>query len=443
MYKNFKITAIILMGGKGERFESLLPKQFHLLSGKELYLHTLENFQNMKIFDEIIIAANKDHIKKIRKDIKNLKIKVIEGGETRQLSSYKALLSCKYREIVVIHDAVRPFISSEIILKNIKKAIKYGACNTCIKTFDTIVQSKNNLKIDKIPKRETLLRGQTPQTFKYEIILKAHKKAILKNLKNASDDCSLVIDSGQKVYIEKGDEFNIKVTTPLDLFIAEKIFSLRRKKVISQKKSLKGKTYIVVGSSGGIGKKICLLLKKEKAKIIPLSRSSNIKIDLSSKKNIREVFKKIYKKYKKVDGLINSAGFLKVSPLKKLSFKDIENQININLLGLILCCREVKIKKRGHIINISSSSYLKGRKFSSIYSSSKAAVVNFTQALSEELFPTKVNSIAPPRTNTKLRRKNFPFENKKLLLSPLKVAEEVINILKSDITGSIVIPSKN
>ena len=125
--------------------------------------------------------------------------------------------------------------------------------------------------------------------------------------------------------------------------------------------------------------------------------------------------------------------------MQKLTPLEIEKTIRINLTGLILCCKEAKLKKDAHIINISSSSYSRGRKNASIYSSAKAAVVNFTQALSQELPNLKINVVAPGRTNTNMRRDNFKDENINTLLSPSDVAKEVISLLKeSSLTSSIV-----
>lgn len=222
MYKNKKISALILMGGTGSRFNSSTPKQFHKILKKEIFLYTLETFQETKVFDEIILVCHKNYIQKVKKSIKNFSsIKIIAAGNNRQSSSFKGLLSCNSPDIVVIHDAIRPFISKKIILNNIKIAITKGAVNTCIKATDTIVKIKNNKIID-IPKRKDLFQGQTPQTFQYKIILKAHKNA---KIKNATDDCSLVKDIKKDIYITPGDIFNIKITTKFDLIIAKEILS--------------------------------------------------------------------------------------------------------------------------------------------------------------------------------------------------------------------------
>lgn len=440
MLKKRKISAILLMGGKGERFDTFLPKQFHNLSGKKIYLHTLAAFLKTKLFDQIILVCNKEALDIVKNEISNKIVKIIPGGDTRQQSSYNGLISCdKNTDIVVIHDAVRPFISKRIILENIKGAIKHKAVDTCIDTFDTIVQKDSSNFIKDIPKRSSLLRGQTPQSFNYKLILEAHKKALKDNIFNSSDDCSLALRLGTKIYIVQGDDLNIKITNKLDLYIAEQLFRYQTASLEKNQRSLENKTFVVIGGSGGIGSQIIKLLKKEKAKVISLYRSSDLPLNLIYPSSIRKAFLTIYNRYGKIDGLINAAGFLKVSSLKKLTIKEIEELIDINYKGLILSCKEAKIKNKGHIINISSSSCFKGRKNFSIYSSCKAGVVNFTQALSEEFPNMKINTIIPERTNTAMRRDNFPNENPKSLLSPQKVAKAVIDLLKNnELTGSII-----
>src|SRR5690606_18269233 len=99
------------------------------------------------------------------------------GGETRQLSSYQGLLAFTEKpDIVLIHDAVRPFVTVEILKNNLLQALIHGAVDTCIASTDTLIQSLDGKTIDHIPKRSHFMRGQTPQTFRYEWILQAHEK---------------------------------------------------------------------------------------------------------------------------------------------------------------------------------------------------------------------------------------------------------------------------
>lgn len=223
------IKAIITFAGEGARFGSQLPKQFHKLSGKKIYLHCLEKFIYSNLFDEIILVCPEKWKTDVEYDVtayKQVSIKVVSGGATRQESTYQGILACgKETEYVVIHDGVRPFVSEKILLENVEAVRKYGAVDTCIPSTDTLVYSSSGTQIDSIPKRSELLRGQTPQSFSYSLILEAHEEARKKGLQ-VSDDCSLAVAMNKKVFIVQGDEHNIKITSQLDLSIAEQLLQL-------------------------------------------------------------------------------------------------------------------------------------------------------------------------------------------------------------------------
>lgn len=208
------------MAGQGKRFSAGNPKQFQLLGGKKIYLWTLECFATSALFEEIILVCEDEAVASVQAEVGPSHL-VIAGGATRQESSYKGLLACGPKtEIVVIHDAVRPFVSKRILEDNVTRARKFGAVDTCIPTHDTLVHSKDGNTIAEIPNRAEYLRGQTPQSFSYPIILSAHQNT---HRTNATDDCRLVIDQGISVHIVQGEDRNMKITTPFDLLIAEKI----------------------------------------------------------------------------------------------------------------------------------------------------------------------------------------------------------------------------
>jgi len=144
-------------------------------------------------------------------------VRVVPGGSSRQHSSYLGLLACTgHTDYVVIHDAARPFVTKDIVERNIQEVLMYQAVNTCIPSSDTIVHTKDGAFIDTIPLRREYWCGQTPQSFSYPLIRAAHEKA--QDLE-ASDDCSLLKDNKIRVVI--GNELNKKITTELDLFLAE------------------------------------------------------------------------------------------------------------------------------------------------------------------------------------------------------------------------------
>ncbi|MEI8300563.1 MAG: bifunctional cytidylyltransferase/SDR family oxidoreductase [Chlamydiota bacterium] len=441
MHSSPWVTAILLIGGDGLRFDDALPKQFHHLSGKKLYLHTLENFLNITNIQSIILVAPKLWHSSILNDLQayaNPMIQVVAGGDTRQTSSYKALLACDPQTThVVIHDGVRPFVTKQIILENIHLATLYGACDTCTPSHDTIVHSIDSHSINAIPPRSHYLRGQTPQSFSYPLILKAHHLALAQGITNATDDCQLVLNMNHPIQIAQGSEKNIKITTELDLILAEQLLRLQNTLIPTTTKSeLKDKIFAVTGATGGIGQEITKQLQAEGATVISISRSATYACDLTSEVSTKTLFEKLLIKYGPLDGLINACGYLKVNSLHELESEEINKLIHTNFTALVYACKYCSLKKGAHILNLASSSYTRGRPTYAIYSGMKAAVVNFTQGLSLEHPNLFINSIVPPRTNTSMRKTNFPKENPSLLLAPSIIAGEIIKVLhQQNLTG--------
>ncbi len=219
MYKKHYISCILLMGGTGNRFNNKIIKQFYLLNNKPLFQHSLDLFLEQDYIDEVILVCHPDYMDKIQ--IKDNRMKIIKGGKTRQESSFLGLKASHYKSIILIHDAARPFISKDLIKKNIEKAITDKAVSTCLQTTDTIFLSKDQESIDDIPNRNFCFQAQTPQTFIFDIINEAHENAIGK-IDNASDDCSLVKRLNIKIKLVNGNKNNIKITTIEDIYIAEK-----------------------------------------------------------------------------------------------------------------------------------------------------------------------------------------------------------------------------
>ncbi len=187
------------MGGQGSRMNHESPKQFLPLGKIQVYEHTLKTFEKSKLFSDIIL---------ITPEI---------GGKTRQESSYKGLLACGVdTDFVVIHDAVRPFVSIDILKRNADAVRIHKAVNTCMPTYDTINYVENDTVIA-IPKRSAYMRGQTPQSFSYPLILQAHKNT---KQTNAPDDCSLVLELGHPIHVVLGSDENFKITTMHDYKLA-------------------------------------------------------------------------------------------------------------------------------------------------------------------------------------------------------------------------------
>lgn len=229
--------AIILAGGKGTRMGIVdQPKQFIDIYGKPIVVHTIEAFDIHEQIDAIAVVCLKEWHEDIKiwtRKFELNKVKwIVDGGATRQdsvLAGLKAIEEdVKSDDIVVIHDAARPLISHRIIVNNIEGAKEYGAVDTVIPTNDTIIQSKDDSTISAIPVRKELYLGQTPQSFKYSIIMEAHKSAAKSKLQDATDDCRVVLNYGEKVHLVSGDKLNFKITTMEDLLLLKSIIKMSK-----------------------------------------------------------------------------------------------------------------------------------------------------------------------------------------------------------------------
>ncbi len=225
-------NVILLLAGKSERFNSdNTLKQFISINNKDLFLFSLEKFIRHKKINSIFLVVPSTHIKYVEDKIKQYKIMkknyVIEGATTRQLSVFNALKAIKENEPcdnVLIHDAVRPGITTEIIDEHIKALDKYEAISTILDINDSIISSKVNLSSFTYLKREETYLIQTPQTFSFNLIFNAHLKEYNNHSYNAKDDLSL-IDKSISVKFVKGSICNLKVTTPDDLELIKSYLS--------------------------------------------------------------------------------------------------------------------------------------------------------------------------------------------------------------------------
>ena len=220
------ISAIILAVGKGTRMGANISKQYIKLKGKPILYYTIKRFSESKDIDKIILVLPKDEIDYCKEkvlDKYSLHVDlIVEGGKERQDSVMNALNELIDEEIVLIHDGARPFVSQRIIDEGIKYARLYGASAPGVMPKDTIkIKGDNNFALS-TPDRNTLVAIQTPQVFKFGIIKECHKKVKEEDIK-VTDDTMVVETYGNKVYLYEGDYTNIKVTTPEDLILAEKL----------------------------------------------------------------------------------------------------------------------------------------------------------------------------------------------------------------------------
>lgn len=220
-----RTVAIIPAGGAGKRLNAKKAKQYLLLDDTPLLVHTLKVFQEAKVINEIVLVLPKDDVASSKYLINNYGLTkvtaVVAGGKERQDSVRNGLEAIDGKcNVVVIHDAVRPFVTEELIRKVVAAAKSTGAASVGVKAKDTIKETKkNNMVLATIP-RKNLWLTQTPQAFKFELLKKAYHAAYAEKF-YGTDDASLVERIGKKVKMIEGSYENNKITTPEDMIIAD------------------------------------------------------------------------------------------------------------------------------------------------------------------------------------------------------------------------------
>ena len=228
---SIQISVIIPAAGLGTRMGGI-KKPYMELAGKPILAHTLCAFQRCSLVDSIIIVTAKGDESRCAQDVVTAygidkPLSVVTGGITRQESVYNALIELSSNtDIVVIHDAVRPLLTEDMIIQSINGAKHYGSAIVAVPVKDTIKESDDDRFVAKTLDRRKLWAIQTPQTFKYDLILKAHLYARENNIQ-ATDDAFLVEQMGQKVKLIMGSYENIKITTPDDFAVAKAILESR------------------------------------------------------------------------------------------------------------------------------------------------------------------------------------------------------------------------
>ena len=444
--------AVILAGGVGSRLDSSHPKQFFKVAGKTVIEHTIEVFERNSLIDEIAVVINPAYSTTIEEIVlKNgwRKVrKILKGGAERYHSSMAAIeayAGCQDVNLI-FHDAVRPLITDRIIHDTIQALDTYNAVDVAVPAVDTIISVHGDY-IDAIPDRSKLRRGQTPQGFKLETIQEAYKCALLDPDFKSTDDCGVVLKylPNEKIYVVRGEESNMKLTYKEDSYLLDKLFQLHSFSLQEQEDAfnkLQDKVLVIFGGSYGIGAEMAAIAKKHGAKVHCFSRSLN-GVDIASLEDVRMSLQNVAAEEQRIDYVVNTAALLIREPLNNMTYADVCKVVNVNYLGMVNVALEsfpyLKSSK-GTLLFYTSSSYTRGRAFYSLYSSTKAAVVNFVQAISQEWESNgvRVNCINPERTKTPMRVRNFGIEDDATLLKAETVAIESLKTLLSDFTGQVI-----
>lgn len=227
---------LLIAGGSGNRMHQDIPKQFITVNERPVIVYTLEAFERHPEIDAIAVVCIEGWEQVLWAYAKQFNIKklkyVVPGGKNGQDSIRNGVMELEkhyaYEDIVLIHDAIRPMVSAEIISDNIRVAMEYGNAITVIPCAEAMIQTDDGVvSIGSYP-RDRLKRTQTPQAFHIGHICDLHRRAHKAGITNSVASCTLMIEMGEQVYFSTGSEKNIKLTTVEDIDIFKALLAAKR-----------------------------------------------------------------------------------------------------------------------------------------------------------------------------------------------------------------------
>ena len=231
------VYAAVLAGGSGLRMGGSMPKQFLSVADRPIIIRSIEAFLQSGSVDRIFVAVSADFFdytkELIAEYIGEADISVVCGGKNRNetlLNVLRSIENITDDDVILTHDAVRPFIDKRIIDENIAAAREYGACNTVVPAVDTILQSADGKFISSVPVRSEIFHAQTPQSFGVKKLLELYEKLSDEEAEKFTDSCSVFLAAGERVFLVTGDRNNIKLTYPEDMERAENIIRCKEEK---------------------------------------------------------------------------------------------------------------------------------------------------------------------------------------------------------------------
>lgn len=446
------ICAILLAGGDGNRFGGEVPKQFLRLAGEEILLRSLRTLAAADM-DQIVIVAHPRWVKETQRlataAVVSVPIKIVAGGASRNESTWNGIvaLDATDDDIVLVHDAVRPLLPLEVLRRAIDPVADglADSTDTVIPSADTLVVVEGGVVVE-IPNRARYRRGQTPQVFRKSVLVQAYEAAAAAGDMSATDDCSLVLRHvpGARILAVPGDEMNMKITTRLDMVLADRMLQM---KTLEDDESgalgawIDDARLLVVGGTNGIGRSIAEEATRLGGRTVVVGRSTGL--DVRDRAAVDRCVDEIADRLGGLDHVVVTAGILRIGTVADADPEDLREVFDVNLGGTLNVAaasyRHLR-QSRGSLTVFASSSFTRGRADYVAYSASKAGVVNLAQGLAEEWHDDgiRVNAVSPERTDTPMRRLAFPDEAHALLLTPEEVARATIRLLRSDLTGQVL-----
>ncbi|WP_218125682.1 bifunctional cytidylyltransferase/SDR family oxidoreductase [Sinosporangium album] len=464
---------MILAGGVGQRVGSSTPKQLIEIAGRPILEHTLALFDAAPEIDEIVVLmapgftgdvealVERGGYRKVRR--------VVEGGASRTESTWRALQALGPQECdVLLHDAVRPLLEPRIITECVEALKTYSAVDVAIPSSDTILVAEPGPRgelIKDVPERSRLRRVQTPQCFRLSVIREAYERAFADpdfDKRPPTDDCGVVLRylPDVPIYIVPGSEHNMKVTHPVDIHIAEKLFELfpvRAPRPSSQavRDALAGRTIVVFGDGRGVDARIADLARGYGAEVFAFSRGRDDShgrdspgdphgaphglygVRVEDPRAVADALAHAAKETGRIDCVVNAAAVPYRGSLAEASDATVAETLGVNMLGPVNVAKAAfpHLKEtRGHLLLCAAAPHARGRAEQSLQASSMAAVVRLTQALADEWaeYGVRVNCVDVEGGGAS------PLGRPSGAPAPGDVARTSLEVLATRLTGQVV-----
>ena len=448
-----RVHALVLAGGSGDRFGAEIPKQFVRLAGEPILLRSIRTIASAGI-DGLTVVAHPSWLAETAELVAvanvDVPIWIVAGGATRNESTRNGLAALEDAaddDIVLIHDAVRPLLPREVVLRSIEPILSGRAdgTDTVIPSADTLVVVEGDTIVE-IPERARYRRGQTPQSFRVGVLRAAYRAATAAGDLSATDDCSLVLRHvpGVRIVAVPGDELNLKITTRVDMVLADRMLQMRTLSPSPEPRptrSLEGAAVYVIGGTSGIGGGIAEEARRLGARVAVDGRRTGL--DVRDPELVAARIDATADALGGLDHVISTAGVMRVGAAADMASRELAEVIDVNVTGTLNVARAAYrhlAASHGSLTVFASSSFTVGRPSYVAYSASKAAVVNLVQGLAEEWADDgiRVNAVSPERTDTAMRRAAFPDELRIGMLQVEDVAVATLRLIRSDLTGQVL-----
>ncbi|WP_328915522.1 MULTISPECIES: bifunctional cytidylyltransferase/SDR family oxidoreductase [unclassified Streptomyces] len=426
-------VAVILAGGVGSRIGLPVPKQLLKIAGKSIIEHTLTVFEGAPEIDEVVVLMTPGHTQEIEKIVAEAGLtkvsRVLEGGSSRNETTLRAIEAIGPEECnVLFHDAVRPLISRRIITDCVKTLQEHEAVDVVIPSADTIVVVEDEAITD-IPDRSRLRRGQTPQGFRLSTIRKAYEVAGADPDFAATDDCSVVLRYLPDVPIKvvAGEEHNMKVTQPVDILIADKLFQLASHEAPEQldedeyRRLLAGRTLVVVGDGDDLA---------------DLARAHGA--DVFTGGTGAEALRAAHTATGRIDFVVSAGGVPPTGPLAEAADEAVEEALRAAYLAPVRTARAAfphLAATKGHLLF-----HTAGRGDDSLRSAASAAVADLTRALAQEWSEhgVRVSCVNPERPSGPMDVRALAAGPEHTRPSGAEVARTSLDVLLAPFSGRVV-----